>query len=582
MSILSHRWEFRPKPDSAQVHSLMAQLGTTQPFPEVLASILVQRGISSLAEAKAYYRPSLEALHDPFLMADMAEAVERLLAARHRNESILLFGDYDVDGTCSVALMKLALAELGFNVHYYIPDRYDEGYGVSFKGIDHGVEIGASLMITLDCGIKAIEKIAYANVKGMDVIICDHHTPGDMLPDALATLDPKRPDCAYPYKELTGCGVGMKLLLALVQAMKEENLSLPSESYNPFDHYADLLTLSIACDIVPITGENRIMAHFGLEKLRKNPLPGIAALKAQAQDSRAREWNISDLVFFIGPRINAAGRLEHANGAVEVLLGQQKDLIQLADALHTSNEARKDLDKQITEEALALIPAQSPEEAHTTVLFRPDWHKGVIGIVASRMVEHYYRPTIMLTANEGKLVGSARSVPGFDLYAALESCDEHLLQWGGHTYAAGLTMREEALPAFQKAFEQAVAMSITAAQKQPVLRLDGELPLAQVEARFIRLLNRMEPFGPSNRRPVFFTKGVKVLYHTVLKEAHVKLTLQQGSVMIEAIGFQMAEKFERMKGDILDVAFQPFFNTWNGKTRINLRLKDIRPSYEAS
>jgi single-stranded-DNA-specific exonuclease len=573
-------WILSSTPDPSAVAQLQAALATELPFPQPLAQVLVRRGVDSQAKARTFFKPQLADLPDPRQMRDMPVAVGRLVRAFQQGEQVMLLGDYDVDGTTSVAMMKLALDELGYQTTYYIPDRYNEGYGLSFQGIDHAVEVGAQLLITLDCGIKATEKVRYANLKGLEVIICDHHTPGRELPQALAVLDPKRPDCDYPYAELTGCGVAMKLLMALVEEMRLQGLQLPEENYQPFARYCDLLVLSIACDIVPITGENRIMAYHGLHKLRQDPLPGIAALKAQARDKR--DWNISDLVFFLGPRINSAGRLHHAHGAVEVLLGRQQDLIDLAQALHHSNETRKALDQDITQQAMASAMADPDfAQAHTTVLCGPDWHKGIIGIVASRLVEAYYRPTVLLTQSNGKLVGSARSVPGFDLYQALEACDEHLLQWGGHKYAAGLTLEPEQYPAFKARFEAAVAQYITPEQRQPITYLDAEVSFESIDARLVRLINRMEPFGPSNRRPTFLARNVLVRYATIMKEDHVRLTLQQGQGMWEAVGFNLAEKYRALEGQVIDVAFQPFFNTWNQKTRLNLRLKDIKSAHEA-
>jgi len=571
-------WHMQPPVSPEVAASLADALRTDQPFPLALARILVRRGISSFAAAKAFYTPAQGELHDPFLMRDMDRAVARLLEAHDRQEPVLLYGDYDVDGTSAVATMMQAMRDLGFRVSFYIPDRYGEGYGISYQGVDYAHREGIRLMVSLDCGIKAMDKVQYAGLKGIDIIVCDHHTPGPVLPAAVAVLDPKRPDCPYPYKELTGCGVGMKLLQALTLRLREQGHPLPPD-YDPFAAYCDLLVLSIACDIVPITGENRVMAYHGLNKLRENPLPGIKALMDQAEGSR--DWDISDLVFFIGPRINAAGRLEHARQAVRVLMGE--DLEDGASNLQSSNDARKDLDRNMTEEALQLI-GQDPEYSagHSTVLFHPEWHKGVIGIVASRLIETHYRPTVLLTRSEGKLVGSARSVPGFDLYQALEACDEHLLQWGGHKYAAGLSLKEEVFPAFRQAFDAAVARSITPEQRVPVLYIDELISLPEVDARFVRLLNRMAPFGPQNRRPVFLAKGVQVAYHTVMKEEHIKLVIQQGETMVEAVGFNLARKWDSLQTDRLDVAFQPMFNTWNQKTRINLRIKDIRPAHEDS
>ncbi|GAB4416499.1 MAG: single-stranded-DNA-specific exonuclease RecJ [Bacteroidia bacterium] len=567
------RWVRRPGGPPEDVQRLAADLGTDQPFPEVLADILLARGVATLDAARAFFVPRREALHDPFLMRDMDIAVARLLRARTQGERVLLFGDYDVDGTSAVTLLMLALSECGFDVHYYIPDRYTEGYGLSYRGIEHAAKLGAGLIITLDCGIKSTDKVRFATAQGIDMIICDHHTPGDELPGAVAVLDPKRPDCGYPYKELTGCGVGYKLLEGLLQRLPAD--LLPRPDYDLLARYCDLITLSIACDIVPITGENRTIAYHGLQKLRSDPMPGIQALMAQS--GQAREWDISDLVFFIGPRINAAGRLEHASAAVEVLLARDARLADLAAALQHANDARKDLDRSMTLEALTMIETDPAfDRRSSTVLYHPDWHKGVIGIVASRVIETHYRPTILLTRAEGKLVGSARSVAGFDLYQALEACEGHLLQWGGHKFAAGLSLREEQLEVFSDAFDAAVSAQITPEQRIPLLYIDGELRLDQLDARFLRLLNRMEPFGPENRRPVFIARDVKVLHSTVMKEEHLKLVVQQGTVMVEAIGFGMAAKWQQLGQEHLDIAFQPFINSWNDKHRINLRLKDFR------
>ncbi len=573
------RWITKPSPPREAVENLQQLLAKDLPFPRALAEILAQRDIDNLEEARRFFKPELKQLHDPRLLCDSDQAVARLILAYQNQDTILLFGDYDVDGTTSVAMMGSALEELGFKFLYHIPDRYTEGYGLSFQGIDRGLAAGARVMITLDCGIKGIEKVRYANLKGMEVIVCDHHTPGDQLPEALAVLDPKRSDCPYPYKELTGCGVAMKLLMALVDEMRLQGLPLPEEDYDPLARFGDLLTLSIACDLVPITGENRILAHFGLQKLREAPSPGIAALKAQAKQDR--DWNISDLVFFIGPRINSAGRLHHAHGAVEVLLGKQRDLISLAQELHDSNEARKELDQSMTESALAMVASDADyPQQKTTVLYHPDWHKGVIGIVASRLIEHYHRPTIMLTQSNGKLVGSARSVPGFDLYQALLACDEFLLQWGGHKYAAGLTLEPQNFVPFKQQFEQVVTGRITAEQQIPQIYLDSELNFDEIDARLVRIINRMEPFGPQNRRPTFFARNVEVLNVHYMKEVHLRLVLAQGNTMWEGVGFHLAEKFRSLEGQRLDVAFQPFFNTWNNKTKLNLRIKDIKPTHE--
>ncbi|MEL6593195.1 MAG: single-stranded-DNA-specific exonuclease RecJ, partial [Bacteroidota bacterium] len=456
-------WKFEERIKGEAVDNLANQLSTKHSFPQVLAEILHRRGIADFGAAKAYFSPRTSELHDPALMKNLPLAVERLVKAFREAENILLFGDYDVDGTTAVSLMSLFFEEIGLKHEVYIPDRYAEGYGLSYLGIDRAEALGASLLISLDCGIKAIDKVRYAAAKNIEVIICDHHTPGPELPPALAILDPKQADCAYPFKELTGCGVGFKLMQAFAAALRNAQLCDPPD---PLEAYADLLALSIACDIVPITGENRTLAHFGLEKIRNNPLPGIGVLKSQAQHERS--WDISDLVFFIGPRINSAGRLNHGKDAVRVLRGKSQNLIELAQELQIANDERKDLDKQTTDEALAQIAASPQiEAASTTVLYEPHWHKGIIGIVASRLIETYYRPTVLLTQNDGKLVGSARSVKGFDLYDALDQCQEHLIQFGGHKYAAGLTLKPDSLPAFAAQFEAVVASRLTDEQRQP-------------------------------------------------------------------------------------------------------------------
>jgi single-stranded-DNA-specific exonuclease len=562
-------WHYAPDPAAAPIRALAEALSAEKPFPEALARILVQRGVGSYEEARHFFAPSAGDLHDPFLMRDMEPAVARLAEARSRGEKVMLLGDYDVDGTSAVTLLTLCCQDLGIETIYYIPDRYTEGYGVSYKGVDHAQAQGAGLIVALDCGIKSLEQVRYAKLKGIDFIICDHHTPGTELPAAVAVLDPGRPDCPYPNKSLTGCGVGLKLMMALASRI--------APSYDALGKYADLVTLSIACDIVAITGENRIIAHLGLAKLRSNPLPGLKILMDQSKD--AREWDISDLVFFVGPRINSAGRLHHASGAVEVLLGRSQQLASLAEDLQESNDARKDLDRSITEEALREIAADPGYAARSsTVLFNPAWHKGIIGIVASRLIEKHYRPTVLLTETEGKLVGSARSVAGFDLYAALDACSEHLVQFGGHRYAAGLTLKAEHYERFRERFESVVAEHLRPEQRHPVLEIDGRLRLPEIDERFVRILNRMEPFGPENRRPVFCAEGVEVSSVMIMKEDHVRFTLEQDGARIEAVGFFMADRWRESESRQLDIAFQPAFNTWNQQTRINLRLKDFKPS----
>lgn len=570
------RWLFRPQAPLDAAKALAESLKTSQAFPLSIAQILLNRNIDSFEEAKSYFKPDFREIHDPYLMCDMDVAVERILKAHSNNEKILLFGDYDVDGTTAVTLLSLFFDNWQIDFDYYIPDRYAEGYGVSYQGIDYAKEIGAGLIISLDCGIKALEQVKYAQLKEIDFIICDHHTPGDTLPAAHAILDPMRKDCNYPYKYLSGCGVGFKLIQALQPRFEAAGLSSIKENSPPLEAYSDLVTLSIACDIVPITGENRTIAYHGLHKLRKNPLKGISAIMAQANAKRT--WDISDLVFFIGPRVNAAGRLSHAKEAVEVLLGKNEALKALAEQLQQSNEARKSLDKEITTEALSMISAdeQFPSKS-STVLYHPKWHKGIIGIVASRIIEHHYRPTVILTKSEdGSLVGSARSVSGFDLYQALNACTEHIQQFGGHAYAAGMSIREEDFDKFRQKFEEEVAKTLTPEQKSPVLYIDHVLEFPEITDRFIRLIERMAPFGPKNNKPVFVTRNVEVKHVRILKEEHVKFVLEKDNCRIEAIGFNLANKWNSMGTGFLHIAYQPIFNTWNNKTRINLRLKDIK------
>lgn len=569
-------WQLTQLPDSETQRLLAHSLNTRQEFPVALANILIQRGVDSYEAAKDFFVPDKSHLHDPHLMCDMNEAVELLLKARQEDKKILLFGDYDVDGASSVTLMSLFFDSWGYDYLYYIPDRYTEGYGVSYTGIDFAINREVEIIISLDCGIKAIDKIKYARHKGLDFVVCDHHTPGDELPEANAILDPKRKECNYPYKELTGCGVALKLISALHEKLLEAGLK-PKKTEAPLEQFCDLVTLSIACDIVPITGENRIIAYHGLQKLQTKPLPGIKAIMDLAEYSRS--WDISDLVFFVGPRVNAAGRLGSAVDAVEVLLGKSGQMNELAHKLQTSNDDRRDLDKQMTHEALEMIEQDSDYgQKSTTVLYKSDWHKGVIGIVASRVIEHYYRPTILMTLSEGKLVGSARSVQGFDLYEALRECEEFLVRFGGHKYAAGLSIKMKDLEAFRNKFDQIVASKILPEQRIPILHIDHKLSFQEISERFIRLIHRMAPFGPSNRKPVFLTKAVKVLYATELKGEHVRLTLQQEGIVLEAIGFFLADKWRSLQTDYLDIVYQPEINSWNGHRKINLKLKDIKSS----
>lgn len=538
-----------------------------------LASILCQRNICTYEEAKHFFRPSLSDLHDPFLMKDMDRAVDRINEALHRNEKILVYGDYDVDGTTSVALMYGFLRNYTSNVDFYIPDRYKEGYGVSSQGIDYAAENGFGLIISLDCGIKSADKVAYASEKGIDFIICDHHLPDEDIPQAVAVLDPKQIDCPYPYKELSGCGVGFKLL----QAFCFQNDIEQEEVYK----LLDLLVVSIASDIVPITGENRILAYYGLRHLNgPQPMrPGLDALKELA--GITGEMDITSIVFGFAPRINAAGRMGDAKNSVRMLLAQTKEeAFKMADIINESNKERRDKDSNITKEALQMIEDDEfLRDASSTVLFKDSWHKGVIGIVASRCIEKYYRPTIILTQSNGKASGSARSVHGFNVHSAIESCSDLLEQFGGHMYAAGLTLPVENIPAFRERFEKVVADTITEEQKIPQLEIDGRIELKQITRNFYNIVRQMEPFGPGNMKPVFISECV---YDTgsvrIVGDSHLKLRLtQDGFYSIDAIGFGLSDYYHKIaKGIPFDVCYTIEENIYRGVITMQLRIKDIR------
>lgn len=541
--------------------------------PPVAAALLVQRGLQDPASASIYFRPSLEQLHDPFLMADMLVAVERIERALGENERIMVYGDYDVDGTTAVALVYSFLQRFTGNIIFYIPDRYTEGYGISFQGVDHAAKEGVGLIIALDCGIKAIDKVAYANERGIDFIICDHHRPGEELPAAVAVLDPKRDDCPYPYKELSGCGIGFKL----VQGIAQRNGIAPSE----LEPLLDLVAVSTACDIVPVTGENRVLTHFGLKRVNQDPRPGIRAMMQMANVKK--RLGVSELVFTIGPRINAAGRIEHGRQAVELLLA--KDLAQAEQIglrVDGNNTARQELDKHITESALAHIAQDDfVRDAWSTVIFDPSWHKGVIGIVASRLIEQYHRPTIVLTESQGKAVGSARSVKGFDVYEAISACSDLLDQFGGHTYAAGLTMPLANVAAFRARFEAVVRETIDPALRTPEEEVDAEVHLADLNDRLARILHHMAPYGPGNMKPVFLTRGVVDTGNArIVGEDHLKMTLRMAGASgpsIDAIAFRMAGFYEQVKsGEPFSVIHTLEENEWNGRTTLQLNIRDIK------
>ncbi|MBB6609533.1 single-stranded-DNA-specific exonuclease RecJ [Pontibacter sp. Tf4] len=566
---MEKRWVYKPEVAEETIDKLVGELKISP----TLAGILGQRGIYSFEEARAFFRPSLADLHDPFLMKDMHRAVNRLTEALHRSEKILIYGDYDVDGTTSVALMYGFLRHYTHQIEFYIPDRYKEGYGVSTQGIDYAAANGFGLIISLDCGIKSADKVAYAASFGIDFIICDHHLPDDDIPQAVAVLDPKQFDCLYPYKELSGCGVGFKLL----QAFCLQNSVDLEELFN----FLDLVVVSIASDIVPITGENRILAYYGLQLLNspKPMRPGLDALKDLA--GITGEMDITSIVFGFSPRINAAGRMGDAKNSVRMLLAQTKDeALRMADIINESNKARRDKDSNITKEALQMIEEDDfLRTANSTVLYKENWHKGVIGIVASRCIEKYYRPTIILTHSNGKASGSARSVHGFDVHSAIESCSDLLEQYGGHMYAAGLTLPVENIPAFRERFEQFVANAITEEQKCPQIEIDAKIRLNQITKNFFSIIKQMEPFGPGNMRPVFVSECV---YDTgnlrVVGDTHLKLRLTQDDyTYFDAIAFGFGDYYDRIsKGIPFDVCYTVEENNYRGNISIQLSVKDIR------
>ncbi|WNM19438.1 single-stranded-DNA-specific exonuclease RecJ [Flavobacterium capsici] len=563
------RWNVKPKPDAERVNHLMEVLKVD----EIIATLLVQRGIETYEQARAFFRPSLDDLHNPYLMKDMDKAVSRIEQAIENEENILVFGDYDVDGTTAVSLVSGYLKSFYPNVATYIPDRYDEGYGISYKGIDFAEDNGFSLIIALDCGIKSIEHIDYATAKNIDFIICDHHRPGDVLPNAVAVLDPKREDCTYPYDELCGCGVGFKLVQALAQHR--------NQTIDDLMVYLDLVATAIAADIVPMTGENRVLAKFGLDVINSNPRPGIKAL---IQNVKKKVLTITDVVFIIAPRINAAGRIKHGNEAVALLTEYDLDqAAQFAAEIEQHNSDRKDLDKQITVEALAQITQNNETNRFTTVVYQEDWHKGVIGIVASRLIETHYRPTIVFTKSGDKLAASARSVKDFDIYNALEAVSEHLEQFGGHMYAAGMTLKEENYPAFKEAFEKVVEQTIHPDLLIPEVSIDAEINFTDINERLMRLLNQFEPFGPQNMTPVFMTKNViDTGYGKTIgqDDEHLKLFVKQNnSEGIGVIGFGFGNQLPITKNhQPIAICYCIDENEFNGTVSLQLRLKDIKPN----
>ena len=559
-------WNIKDTPLKETTAHLIECLGVDA----VVAQLLAQRGITTFEEARAFFRPHIGQLHDPFLMQDMDKAVGRLQQAIDQKEAVMVYGDYDVDGTTSVSLLTHFLRSQGLDVTPYIPDRYAEGYGLSKKGIDTAKAANISLMIALDCGVKAIEQVAYAKTLGIELIICDHHTPADVLPDALAVLDPKRSDCAYPFKELCGCGVGFKLMQGLLQQQGKE--------VNEVIAYLDFVAVAIAADIVPMVGENRALAFLGLQQLNTHPRPGLKALMRDKPTGQI----ISDVVFGMAPRINAAGRMKHGLDAVELLLSaSDEEAKKRAQEVETYNSSRREVEQDITKEALAQIVANEEENSAANVVYAPHWHKGVIGIVASRLIETYYRPTLVFTkSGEGVLAASARSVRGFDVYKAIDACRAHIIQFGGHKYAAGVTIKEENYEAFKAAFEAQVGQTITAEQKEQSLDIDVALPFASITPKLLRILKQMEPFGPENRSPVFYTEGVVDSGYAKLvgqDKSHLKARfVQESSSPIDAIGFGLGEKMDLLKkGMPLRIAYAVEENVWQGNVSVQLRLKDI-------
>lgn len=594
------RWKIKQSAPSEVTELLVKEVKVSP----VIANLLWQRGVNTYEEAKLFFRPQLEHLHDPFLMKDMDKAIERIEKAIKNKEKILIYGDYDVDGTTSVALVYsffkeniplythtqpsppsgqpqvTSAAQREGALDYYIPDRYKEGYGISSAGIDFASEHGFTLIIALDCGIKAIDKVEYANKKNIDFIICDHHLPGDTIPDAVAVLDPKRNDCPYPYKELSGCGIGFKL----VQAFAQKN-NIPIES---LEQYLDLTAISIAADIVPITGENRTLAFYGLKHLNASPRPGIRAMLEMTK--MKKELTITDIVFVIGPRINAAGRMESGKKAVEMLISSTSEhAVEAGNYLDKNNSDRRDLDIYTTQQALQMIDESTIlQSKKTTVLFDPNWHKGVVGIVASRLTESYYRPTIMLTQSNGVVSGSARSVKDFDVYEAISACSDLLEQFGGHKYAAGLTMLPEKVEAFKEKFEAVVSSTITDEMLIPEIEIDAEINLSDITPGFYNILKQFSPFGPGNMNPIFTTKNVSEKgYTSIVGKNHLKMELVQASptallpgergVSFPAIAFGMDEHYEYVaKKNPFTICYHINEQEWEGKTYLQLQVKDLK------
>ena len=572
MGITERQWTLIPAADPQKASQLAAELG----IDRVLADLLVQRGVETFEQARGFFRPRLEDLHDPFLMKDMDKAVERVHKAITEKEKILVYGDYDVDGTTAVAQVYSFLKQFTPKVDFYIPDRYDEGYGLSYKALDWASDNGIGLVITLDCGIKAVDKVEYARSKGLEVIICDHHLPGEALPAAVAVLDPKREDCHYPFDDLSGCGVGFKL----VQAYSKQ-FGVPFETLIPL---LDLLVVSISSDLVTMVGENRVLAHFGLKQLNENPCKGLAAM-ITLSNLEPGHISIDDIVFKIGPRINAAGRMESGRLAVELLKATDtRTAMLIGEKINENNNERKNIDREITQEALEMVQAGAClAHENATIVYNPKWSKGVVGIVASRLVEAYYKPTVVLTKSNGFVTGSARSIAGFDLYEAIENCADLLENFGGHVYAAGLTLKEENVQEFARRMDAFIAGKVTSEMLIPIVEVDAKLDFAQITPKFSRILKQFQPFGPGNNNPIFVTENVydagsgrKVGAGGV----HLKLDLIQESQpyhQIPAIAFNMADYYDYIReGNPVDVCYAIVENYYRGSSSIQLRIRDMR------
>jgi len=559
-------WSSKPLPNEDKINHLQSEIGV----PYEIAVLLIQRGIEDFDTAKSFFRPDLSDLHDPFLMLGMREAVDRILTAIDQKEKIMVYGDYDVDGTTAVALLFSFLKQYHPHCLYYIPDRYEEGYGISFKGIDHAKAENISLIIALDCGIKAVDKVVYAQTLAIDFIICDHHLPGEVLPPAVAILDPKQVNCNYPFKDLCGCGIGFKLIHALTLEMGGKIEDIIS--------FMDLVAMAIAADIVPMLGENRLITHFGLQQIQENPRLGIRFFIHQLK----RKINVSDLVFVIAPRINGAGRIQHGSHAVDLLLSENKEVaLSRARAIELFNSERKELDQKITAQALDQIKQNQEESLYSTVVFQPDWHKGVVGIVASRLIETYYRPTVVFAASGAFYTASVRSVKGVDVYQLLESCREHIVQFGGHRYAAGLTIKPENYLPFKKAFESAVESVILPEQRIPSTSYDLELTLDKITPKFYRIMEQMAPFGPGNMRPIFLTKDCLDGGKTRAvgeDQSHLKLeVIDSSSARLSGIGFGMANHISKIKSrDLFQILYTVEENEFRGERSLQLILKDLK------